>query len=447
MGIMCDPTVLSQHKRFAIMQDILTAVDPNSLGLDPARLQRIASWMENWTSSDRLPFMQVLVMRKGQTAFYHHCGLADRERNIPVQHDTLARYYSMTKPLTTMAAMMLYEEGKFQLDDPLSRYIPSFANMRVFTGGKGSGGNTIKINPGAAPAPVPAAPSLADLTTVPADRQITIRDLMTHTSGLTYGFIMATPVDALYRANGIDFQNTRLSLAELVDKAATMPLLAHPGTQWNYSIATDVLGRLVEVLGGMPFQDFMQQRILQVLGMHDTDFYVPATKLDRFAANYVPSPSGLKLADDPRNSPFSKPPSAPSGGGGLVSCIADYARFVQCLRNRGQARGQRLLGRKTVDLMMSNHLNGDMAAMGQPRFSESNYEGIGFGLGFSVMLDPARAQILGTPGEVAWGGAASTAFWHDPTEDMSVIMATQLTPSSTYPIRRELRVLSYQSLA
>jgi CubicO group peptidase (beta-lactamase class C family) len=346
-----------------------------------------------------------------------------------------------------MAAMMLYEEGKFQLDDPLSRYIPSFTSMRVFTGGKGSGGNTIKINPGAAPAPVSAAPQLEDLHTVPAERPITIRDLMTHTSGLTYGFIMATPVDTLYRACGIDFQNTTLSLAELVDKAATMPLLAHPGTQWNYSIATDVLGRLVEVVSGMRFEDFLRQRILQVLGMNDTDFYVPANKLNRFAANYVRSPNGLKLADDPFNSPFSKPPSAPSGGGGLVSSIGDYARFVQCLRNRGQAHGQRLLSRKTIDLMMSNHLNGDMAAMGQPRFSESNYEGIGFGLGFSVMLDPARAQILGTAGEVAWGGAASTAFWHDPAEDLSVIMATQLTPSSTYPIRRELRVLSYQALA
>jgi CubicO group peptidase (beta-lactamase class C family) len=429
------------------MHDFFTAVDPHSLGLDASRLARIATWMDKWTSSDRLPFLQVMIMRKGQTAFYHQCGFADRERKVPVQHDTLARYYSMTKPLTTMAAMMLYEEGKFQLDDPLSRYIPSFASMRVYTGGKGSGGNTIKINPGAASAPAPAAPALNDVSTVAAERQITIRDLMTHTSGLTYGFIMATPVDALYRANGIDFQNTTLSLAELVDKAATMPLLAHPGTQWNYSIATDVLGRLVEVVSGMRFEDFLRQRILQVLGMQDTDFYVPTNKLDRFAANYVLSPNGLKLADDPRNSPFSKPPTAPSGGGGLVSCIADYARFVQCLRNRGQANGERLLGRKTVDLMMSNHLNGDMAAMGQPRFSESNYEGIGFGLGFSVMLDPARAQILGTPGEVAWGGAASTAFWHDPAEDMSVIMATQLTPSSTYPIRRELRVLSYQALA
>jgi CubicO group peptidase (beta-lactamase class C family) len=440
---MCESALSYQLLKLPAMSDLFTAANPHSLGMDSARLQRIRPWMERWVESGRLPFLQVLVMRRGQTAFYHHYGQADRERQFPVSTNTMARYYSMTKPLTTMAAMMLYEEGSFQLDDPLARYIPSFASMRVYTGGKGSGGSTIKIGLSSGGAPE----AEQDLPTVEAERQITIRDLMNHTSGLTYGFMMATPVDALYRANGIDFANSTLTLAELTDKAASMPLLAHPGTQWNYSIATDVLGRLVEVVSGVPFETFMRERILQVLGMQDTDFFVPASKLGRFAANYVPSEGGLKLADDPRNSPFSKVPSAPSGGGGLVSCIGDYARFVLCLRNKGQANGQSLLSRKSVELMMSNHLNGDMAAMGQPRFSESNYEGIGFGLGFSVMLDPARAQILGSPGEVAWGGAASTAFWHDPAEDMSVIMATQLMPSSTYPIRRELRVLSYQALA
>ncbi len=428
---------------------IFKAADPKTLGLDAQRLDRIRGWMKQWVDSGKLPYLQVLVLRKGKIGFYHHYGLADRERKVAVAEDTLARFYSMTKPLTTMAAMMLYEEGRFQLDDPIAKFIPSFANMRVFTGGKGAGGQTIKINPGApggggSGAP---APSLEDVPTVEADRPITVRDLMTHTSGLTYGFMMATPVDALYRAHGIDFGNTKLSLAELVDKLAALPLLSQPGTQWNYSVSTDVLGRFVEVVSGERFETFMHRRVLGPLGMKDTDFYAPAEKLGRFAANYVRSPEGqLKLADDPQASMFSKMPSAPSGGGGLVSCVQDYARFVQCMLNKGAIPGQRLLGRKTVELMMSNHLKGDMADMGQPRFSESNYEGIGFGLGFSVTLDPARAQILGTPGESAWGGAASTAFWIDPTEEMGVIMSTQLTPSSTYPIRRELRVLTYQAL-
>ena len=420
------------------------------MGFAPLRLKQIVPWMERWVGSGRLPFLQVLVSRQGQSVFYHQCGTADLERGKAVQQDTIARYYSMTKPLTTMAAMMLYEQGKFQLDDPLDRYLPAFAKQRVYTGGKGSGGVSIHLKPGlpgqSAGAGAAAAGGLADLPTVEAVRPITIRDLMTHTSGLTYGFMMATPVDALYRAHGIDFQNTELTLAELVDKAASMPLLAQPGSQWNYSIATDVLGRLIEVLSGQDFDCYLRQHVLQPLGMVDTDFHVPAEKQHRFAANYVASEQGLKLADDPLKSRFLHKPTAASGGGGLLSCISDYNRFVQCMRQRGEFNGQRLLGRKTVELMFSNHLNGDMAAMGQARFSESNYEGIGFGLGFSVMLDPARAQILGTAGEVAWGGAASTAFWIDSAEDLSVILVSQLTPSSTYPIRRELRVLVYQAL-
>jgi CubicO group peptidase (beta-lactamase class C family) len=431
------------------------AADAQALGLDAQRLDRIRPWMQQWVDSGKLSYLQVLVMRKGQTAFYQHYGMADCERKVPIAENTLARFYSMTKPLTTMAAMMLYEEGRFQLDDPIAKFIPSFANMRVYTGGKGAGGLTIKINPGA-PGPRAGAKGAAGsdaaakpeaVPTVAAERPITVRDLMTHTSGLTYGFMMATPVDALYREHGIDFNNTTLSLAQLVDKAAALPLLAQPGSQWNYSISTDVLGRLVEVVSGEPFEDFLHRRVLGPLGMMDTDFFAPADKLHRFAANYVRSAEGkLKLADDPQASSFARKPSAASGGGGLVSCVADYARFVQCMLNKGSFNGQRLLGRKTVELMMSNHLKGDMADMGQPRFSESNYEGIGFGLGFSVTLDPARAQILGTPGESAWGGAASTAFWIDPTEDMAVILSAQLTPSSTYPIRRELRVLTYQAL-
>jgi CubicO group peptidase (beta-lactamase class C family) len=224
-------------------------------------------------------------------------------------------------------------------------------------------------------------------------------------------------------------------------------LLAQPGAEWNYSIATDVLGHLVAVISGRPFDEFLHERVLRPLGMTDTGFHVPVGDQHRFAANYSRgADGGLTLIDDPASSRYLAPRKIASGGGGLVSTAADYLRFCQMMLNKGELNGTRLLGRKTVELMMTNHLRGDMAAMGMPRFSESSYEGVGFGLGFSVMLDPARAQILGTPGECAWGGAASTAFWIDPAEDLAVILLTQLMPSSTYPIRRELRVLTYQAL-
>ena len=233
----------------------------------------------------------------------------------------------------------------------------------------------------------------------------------------------------------------------MVQRLAAIPLLAQPGTEWNYSNATDVLGHLVAVISGQPFDDYLLHKVIEPLGMVDTSFYVPAQKHGRFAANYTRGADGaLALVDDPATSPYLSPRGIVSGGGGLVSTAGDYMRFCQFMLNKGELDGVRLVGRKTIELMTSNHLNGDMAAMGMPRFSESSYAGVGFGLGFSVMLDPARAQILGTPGEYAWGGAASTAFWVDPAEDMAVVLLTQLTPSSTYPIRRELRVLTYAAI-
>jgi CubicO group peptidase (beta-lactamase class C family) len=282
---------------------------------------------------------------------------------------------------------------------------------------------------------------------VPAERDITVRDLLTHTAGLTYGFMESTLVDAMYRDEGVDFQTAETSLAEVVAKAAALPLLSQPGAEWNYSIATDVLGHLVAVVSGIPFDVFLRERVIRRLGMRDTDFHVPPDKLDRFASNYAFGPDGrLALIDDAREGRYARPRAVASGGGGLVSTAADYARFCRFILNGGDLDGVRLLGRKSVALMTTNHLRGDLADMGQPRFSESSYSGIGFGLGFSVMLDPAKAQILGTPGEVAWGGAASTAFWIDPAEDLFVILLTQLMPSSALPLRRELRVLTYAAL-
>ena len=407
--------------------DTLPLTTPEQVGLSAARLARITQWMQGWIDSGRLPGMTVAILRKGELAYAHTCGKADVERNKPMRPDTIVRIYSMTKPLTSTAIMMLYEEGHFQLDDPISKFIPGFRNQRVYSGG-----------------------SRGKIESVPAERDINFRDLLSHTSGLTYGFMESNPVDALYRAkgaDGVDYGTAETSLKEVTEKLATFPLIAQPGKAWNYSVSTDVLGYLVEVISGRPFQDYLVEKVIKPLGMVDTDFYVPAAKHERFAANYNAGPGGkLVLLDDPAKSRYLAPRRVNSGGGGLVATASDYLRFCRFMLNKGELDGARLLGRKTVELMTSNHLGGDMADMGMPRFSESPYYGIGFGLGFSVMIDPAKAHILGTKGEYAWGGAASTAFWCDPQEDMAVVLLTQLMPSSTYAIRRELRVLSYQAI-
>jgi CubicO group peptidase (beta-lactamase class C family) len=406
--------------------DTLPLVSPDQVGLSAKRLANISAWMRGWVDSGKLPGATVCVMRQGELAFAESYGRMDVERNKPMRPDTIVRIYSMTKPLTSTAIMMLYEEGRFQLDDPISKFIPAFANQRVFMGG-----------------------SRGKMDLMPAERGVTFRDLLTHTSGLTYGMMEANAVDALYRQKegGVDFQTSPATLKDVVERAATFPLIAQPGKAWNYSISTDVLGYLVEVISGMPFEKFLVEKVIQPLGLVDTDFHVPKEKHDRLAANYTVGAGGrLQLIDDPAKSRYLAPRTVNSGGGGLVGTAADYLRFCKFMLNEGELDGVRLLGRKTVELMTTNHLKGDMGDMGAPRFSESTYLGIGFGLGFSVMLDPAKAQILGTPGEYAWGGAASTAFWCDPVEDMAVVLLTQLMPSSTYPLRRELRVLTYQAI-
>ena len=405
------------------MTEMMTA-KPEDVGLSAERLARVESWMRQQVEGGRLAGVEVMVNRRGRTAFHRCEGKRDLARATKATPDTIYRIYSMTKAMTSVAIMMLYEEGRFQLDDPISRFLPAFAGQRVFSGG-----------------------GFGAVQSEPAVRDITFRDLLTHTSGLTYGFMQANPVDAIYRAQTLELPGTDMTLTEFADKVAKVPLIAQPGAEWNYSVSTDILGHLVAVISGQPFDQFLRERVIGPLGMTDTDFQVPAAKVGRFAACYMRGPDGRpELQDDPEKSRFLKAPKAPSGGGGLVSTARDYMRFAQMLLGRGALGQTRLLGRKTVELMTMNHLDGDMAAMGQPRFGESNFHGIGFGLGFSVTLDPARAQIAGSPGEYAWGGMASTAFWIDPKEDMAVIMMTQLMPSSTYPVRRELRVLTYQAV-
>ena len=397
---------------------------PEEVGLSSERLENVTRWMQQKVDSGMLPNALTAVIRGDRLVYLKHCGLADVEAGKPVNTDTIYRFYSMTKPITTVAAMMLYEQGLFQLDDPVSKFLPALRNMQVYVSGDEN-----------------------DVKTVPAERDFTIRELMTHTAGLTYGWMEAHPVDAIYRDRKIDFQTAGLPLSELIRKLGEVPLLCQPGSEWNYSVATDVLGHLVEVLSGQSLDAFFAEKILTPLGMTDTAFQVAPENLDRFTANYTcTEDQKIKLIEAIDGSRFTKPVVTFSGGGGLTSTVSDYIRFTRFLANYGELDGVRLLGRKTIEYMTSNHLPGDLAEMGQETFAETSFEGIGFGLGFSVMLDPAKANVIGTPGEYAWGGAASTAFWIDPVEDMTVIFLTQLMPSSTYPLRRELKVLTYQAL-
>jgi CubicO group peptidase (beta-lactamase class C family) len=419
-------------------------VSPESVGLSSERLDRVSSWLGEQISSERLAGASVLIGRRGRVAFFEARGLADQATARSFNQDTIVRIYSMTKPVTSVAAMMLYEEGCFQLDDPVAKYLPEFAHTPVWAGGD---------------API--------TDTVPAENPMTVHHLITHTSGLTYGFMQANVVDEAYRAQGVDFPGGQGNLASQVTRLAGIPLLCQPGSEWNYSVSIDVLGRLVEVWSGMSLAEFFQTRLFDPLDMRDAGFHVREENRGRFAACYAPlvggglsnigkTPSaeeaaargGLKLQDPADESSFLEPAASYAGGGGLTASMRDYARFCQMLMNGGELDGARILSRKTIDYMRLNHLpeDRDMAAMGQPVWSETSYDGIGFGLGWAVVIDPVKAKILTSEGEHHWGGAASTFFWLDPTEDLFVILLTQLMPSSTYPIRRELRQRVYQAI-
>jgi CubicO group peptidase (beta-lactamase class C family) len=423
---------------------MLEKVNPSTVGMCEDRLERVTQWLEEQVSSERLAGASVMISRQGKISYLQATGFADKEVAKPFNEDSVVRIYSMSKPITSVAAMMLYEQGYFQLDDPIAKYIPEFANTPVWQGGDASVSQTV----------AQASPIL-------------VKHLMSHTSGLTYGFMQSNVVDAEYRKEKIEFINFDDSLAEIVTRLAKIPLISQPGSQWNYSVSTDVLGRLVEIWSGMRLADFFQQRIFIPLQMHDTAFQVKAENRDRFSALYAPANGvdmssvgkaalndkkenrlGLTLQEGSSKSRYFNAPKSDSGGGGLVGSIGDYGRFCQMLLNGGVLDGSRLLSPTTVRFMSANQLPNDcdMAAMGQPVWSETSYDGIGFGLGFAVVLDPPKASIITSKGEYHWGGAASTFFWIDPVEDLFVVFFTQLIPSSTYPIRRELRARVYQAL-
>nr|WP_298725334.1 serine hydrolase domain-containing protein [uncultured Steroidobacter sp.] len=399
---------------------------PEAVGLSSSRLQYLDRYLQQrYLDTGRLPCALTLIERRGQLAHFSVQGQMDLERARPLQQDTLFRIYSMTKPITSVALMMLVEEGLIALDDPVHRYIPQWRNLGVYEGG-----------------------FLETFRTRPTKAPMRIIDLLRHTSGLTYGLQQRTNVDAAYRKFGFGNPAGSCTLDGMIDALANIPLEASPGELWNYSVSTDVLGYLVGKLSGMPFETFLRQRILDPLGMVDTDFHVPAAKAPRLAACYMPAANGrLQLQDDPETSSYLRVPTFISGGGGLVSTAADYLRFCRMLLNGGALDGARLLSPKTIELMTANHLPGgkELPDLSVSLFSEASYSGVGFGLGFAVTTDPARTLVPGSRGDYSWGGMASTYFWIDPREQLIVVFMTQLIPSTIYNLRRELRTLVYSA--
>ncbi|HWQ32365.1 MAG TPA: serine hydrolase domain-containing protein [Blastocatellia bacterium] len=404
-------------------------VAPETVGLASPRLASIRAVMNRHVAEKQIPGAMGLIARRGRIAYQEAWGMADIEAGRPMQPDTIHRIYSMSKPVTSVAVMMLYEEGKFQLNDPVAKYLPEFAKMQVGVEEKD---------------PQTGKPVLK---TVPARRPVTIRDLLRHTAGLSYGVFSDTLVDHEYRkARILSDQN----LAEFITHLTRIPLLYEPGTRWHYSVSVDVLGRLVEVLSGKPFDQFLQERIFTPLEMRDTGFYVPASKKDRLARLYSPTKDGRIqptpvcatrqecLDKFPDAAPsYLEPPTLLSGGGGLVSTAYDYLHFCQMLLNQGQYEGKRLLSRKTVQLMTSDNLGSIPISI----------PGYGFGLGFAVCKAPGEAGMMGSAGEYNWGGAAGTKFWIDPQEELIGIFMIQILPHTGLEYGSEFRVLTYQAIA
>lgn len=401
--------------------------DPEEMGFDAGRLARCDRFLEEtYLRPGLLSGVQLLVAREGRVVHFASQGAA-RATGEPVRDDTIFRIASMTKPVTSFAFMMLVEEGKVALDTPVHRVIPEWRRLGVYE----SGGDGVPFR------------------TRPLDRPMLMLDLLRHTSGLTYSFQYRTPVDAAHRELHLESWHGPYDLDGFVAALAGIPLEFSPGEAWNYSVSTDVLGLVVQRVSGRPLADFLDEQIFAPLGMVDTAFCVPAEKLDRFGDAWAFDPEkGAELDDRAEDSAWGRMPRLVSGGGGLVSTSADYHRFCTMLLNGGSLGPARVLGRKTIALMTENHLPGgaDLTEMSRSLFSEATYAGQGFGLGFGVNVDPAKAMLVGSRGEYYWGGMFSTAFFIDPVERLHMVFMTQLRPSSTYPVRRQLKTLIYAAL-
>jgi CubicO group peptidase (beta-lactamase class C family) len=403
--------------------------DPEAAGFDRERLARIDEHLRTrYIEPGKIAGCQVVVSRAGRLAHASTLGLADRERDVPVAPDTIWRIYSMTKPVTGVALLTLYERGLFRLNDPVHRFLPELRGLRVRE--RDADGSKRLVDPA---------------------RPMTVRDAMMHMTGIGAG-----PRGARFDVSTIAERPPSLrlggggTLQTLIERLAGEPLRFHPGTRWLYSWSTDVCARLVEVLSGRSFDDYLQDTIFGPLGMTDTGFSVDDTAIDRFAALYRRDGSKrLVLSDDPLTSAYREHPTFLSGGGGLVSTAADYLRFCHMLVGGGEVDGVRVLGRKTVELMRTNHLpgGGDLRSVAVPGgYGEVGFDGMGFGLTVAVSNGPAATQAVGSPGEFMWGGLASTAFWIDPVEEVVGVFMTQLIPSGTFDFRGQLKSIVYGAL-
>ncbi len=397
--------------------------DPARLGFDPERLKRIDAWMQRYVDERKFPGSSVLVARHGEIVHLATAGQRSIKDGLPYELNTIVRIYSMTKPVTSVAVMMLAEQGYFNLDAPISRFLPEFSEMTA-----------LKED----------AATLGDVEPCPTP---TIHQLMVHTAGFTYSFNESILAQA-YKAEGLDFNPDSGGLAKQAASAAKMPLAFQPGSRWEYSIGIDILGRLVEVVSGKSLDAFFADEILGPLGMADTGFAIPSSKLTRFADSYFFSPADpLYQVEEAATTAFLKGKvDTLSGGGGLVSTLSDYFRFAETIRRGGELDGVRLLSPRTLAFMRRNHLTGDIASLGPKSFAEMPMDGVGFGLGGSVVLDPGRMRVPGSPGDYSWGGMACTIFWTDPVEQLTVVFFTQLIPSSTYANRAELKALVHAAL-
>ncbi|HET8932178.1 MAG TPA: serine hydrolase domain-containing protein [Polyangiales bacterium] len=395
------------------------------------RLDRITDHLNRqYVEPGKIAGCQTLVARFGEVVYQQSLGQADLARAKPINDETLFRIYSMTKPITSVALMMLYERGYFQLYDAVERVVPEWSEQRVWVAGEGA---TMQLEA--------------------AKRPITFRDLLTHTGGLTYGGGLPGvgaehPVDQIYKEQKIRSFGGKDPLAVFLRKLGRVPLMFQPGTHFMYSISTDVCGALVELLSGQRFDEFLRENIFEPLEMVDTAFHVTADKRERFAANYRRrADKTLELIDDPKDSPYLHQPVFFSGGGGLVSTTRDYLRFCEMLRRGGELDGQRLLSPRTIQLMHKNHLpNGHhLSALAVGQYAESKTQGVGFGLGLASVVDQIEAGSV-SEGDYYWGGAASTIFWIDPKEELVVIFMTQLMPSRSFDFRGQLKSLVYSAL-
>jgi CubicO group peptidase (beta-lactamase class C family) len=406
---------------------MLTPSDPRTLGFLPDRLERIPAFLKaKYLDSGRFPHAALLVGRGDEIALLSLQGEA--RPGAPLAEDTIYRIASMTKPITSVVFMQLVEEGKVALSHSVASFLPEFRNVGVFQAG---GGNTPFV------------------TRRPATEMKMI-DLLRHTSGLTYGFQERSPVDAAYRRLKIDDFSSSRTLDEFVGALGELPLEFDPGTSWNYSVSTDVLGAVIQRIENKPLAEVFEERLFGPLGMTDTHFRVPDDKMHRIADCFAYHPKGkMQPFDGGQDSRWTRDGRMPSGGGGLASTIGDYHRFCRMLVNGGALDGIQILSPKTLDLMTANHLpgGGDLTQHSKSLFSEAENAGVGFGLGFACNMDPAATMMPGSVGEFYWGGMFSTAFFVDPVEDITMVFMTQLMPSSTYPVRRELKTMIYAALA